>query len=112
MKRHLGAGVYLAIASMTAAVPAWAGGSPRAHDGGFFLRLSAGPSSDKTEFDDSDGKNEISGTGVDINLAAGAVVAENLALHATAFGWVVSNPTVGVPPIPWTVGILGFPPAG
>jgi hypothetical protein len=69
---------------------AWAG--PRDHDGGFFLRLSAGPGTATTSFDLFGADLEISGPTGDANLAIGGMVTRNLALHATLFGWVASDP--------------------
>jgi hypothetical protein len=84
--------------TMTAAVvlvlagSAWAAGI-RDHNQGFFLRLSAGGGSASTELDL--GPNlKMSGGMSDVNIAIGGIVSPNLALHATIFGWVVSDPDV------------------
>ncbi|MGQ0721749.1 MAG: hypothetical protein ACT4PE_09285 [Candidatus Eiseniibacteriota bacterium] len=67
---------------------------PRDHAGGFFLRLSAGGGTAKTSIEEAGSELEVSGTSADLNLAIGAVVAPNLAVHGTIFGWVLSDPDV------------------
>lgn len=69
-------------------------GGPKDHSGGFFLRLSAGGGYADTKLEDETASIKISGGGADVNLAIGAVVANNLAIHATLFGWGVSDPDV------------------
>ena len=71
-------------------------GAPREHDG-FFLRLSAGGGSARSEVDVSGGKSKLSGASGDVNIAIGGIVARNLALHGTVFGWLVSDPDVEIP---------------
>ena len=68
-------------------------GEPRTHDG-FFLRLSAGMGSANTENEVLDSDIEFSGGSGDANIAIGAVVAPNLAIHGTLFGWTVAEPDV------------------
>jgi hypothetical protein len=69
--------------------------SPRAHDGGFFLRLSAGVGTASTSADDPDfGEWEISGVSGDVNFAIGGIVSPNLALHGTLWGWSTTDPDV------------------
>jgi len=81
---------------------AHAGGSPRAHDGGFFLRLSAGGGGANTGADnipvsqDEIADFDVSGTVGDLNIAIGAIVSENLALHGTLFGWTMSDPDLEI----------------
>lgn len=70
-------------------------GQPRTHDG-FFLRLSAGGGTANTEIDIPGAKTKLNGGTGDVNFAIGAVVANNLALHATVFGWLVSDPDAEV----------------
>lgn len=86
-----------------AAQPAAAAGIPRAHDRGFFLRLSAGPGTANSHIDyigaDENGQPvpihlELSGTSGDINFAIGGIVSPNLAVHGTLFGWSVNEPNV------------------
>ena len=68
-------------------------GMPREHDG-FFLRLSMGGGVADTEIEDdfNDFELELEGTAGDINIAIGGVVARNLAIHGTIFGWAISDP--------------------
>jgi len=70
-----------------------AGGAARTHDG-FFMRLSAGfgGASAKSEFEGA--SLEFSGTSSDANLAVGAMIRPNLALHGTLWGWSLSDPDV------------------
>lgn len=72
-------------------------GEPRTHDG-FFLRLSAGGGGASTELEDGflGLDTELSGGSGDINIAVGAVIFPNLAIHGTLFGWAVSDPDVEV----------------
>jgi hypothetical protein len=69
---------------------AWAG-EPRTHDR-FFLRLSAGGGGATTSIEDATGKIEFSGGVGDANFAIGGVVAPNLAIHGTFWGWSMSDP--------------------
>ncbi|MFC1573396.1 hypothetical protein ACFL6M_07340 [Candidatus Eisenbacteria bacterium] len=69
-------------------------GEPRQHDGGFFLRLSAGGGSATTSNDILGETLELSGGAVDLNFAIGAIVSPNLAIHGTLFGWMVEDPDV------------------
>jgi hypothetical protein len=70
---------------------------PREHDG-FFLRLSAGAAWAKTEIHDEPSGDTIKldGPAAGANFAIGGVVATNLAIHGTFFGWVISDPDAGV----------------
>jgi hypothetical protein len=70
-------------------------GESRTHDG-FFLRLSAGAGGAGTEVEVLDTDFEFRGTSGDINIAIGAVVASNLAIHGTLFGWSVGGPDLEV----------------
>ena len=65
---------------------------PRDHDGGFFLRLSVGPGGAQTEFGDL----KISGVTGDFDFAIGGVIARNLALHGTIFGWSAADPNLEI----------------
>jgi len=88
--------MFLFLFGVTAR-PCAAGGSPRSHDGGFFLRLSAGGGSAETKLEpggSSAGDVKLSGFAGDYNFAVGGIVAENLALHGTFFGWSISDPDV------------------
>ena len=66
-------------------------GSPKTHDG-LFLHLSAGAGGAQTEIKIPGLNTELSGGSTDLNFAIGAVIAPNLALHGTLFGWLVSDP--------------------
>ena len=68
-----------------------AGGEPRTHDG-FFLRLGAGGGNARNTLEYQGDKLEFSGTAANIDIAIGGVVAPNLALHGTLFGWGVTDP--------------------
>lgn len=68
-------------------------GEPRTHDG-FFLRLSAGGGRASTSIDVAGLETELSGRSGDLNIAVGGVIAPNLALHGTLFGWGVYGPDV------------------
>lgn len=66
-------------------------------DGGFFLRLSGGFGAQGTAaevpFEEGGaGEMEFTGDGVDLNFAIGGFVTEDLALHATIFGWTLNDP--------------------
>ena len=62
------------------------------HDGGFFMRLSTGFGSTSPEATEAGQTLELSGDTGDLNLAFGGIVARNLAVHATLFGWVIEDP--------------------
>jgi hypothetical protein len=70
-------------------------GAPREHDG-FFLRLSAGGGTARSEVDVPGGKAQLSGATGDVNIAIGGIAARNLAIHGTIFGWLVSDPDVEI----------------
>jgi hypothetical protein len=80
----------IAVGTTAAAAP----NGPRDHAGGFFLRLSGGVGAAKTSIEEAGSELEVSGTSGDVNLAIGAIVAPNLAIHGTIFGWVLSDPDV------------------
>jgi len=65
---------------------------PRDHADGFFLRLSAGGGSASSEISGGGDKLKLSGTAGDVDIAIGAIVAPNLALHGTLLGWSISDP--------------------
>jgi hypothetical protein len=67
----------------------------RDHDGGFFLRLSAGTGYAQSEYADP-ATFKLYGVSGDMNIAVGMGVLPNLALHATLFGWSLSEPTAEV----------------
>lgn len=66
----------------------------RAHVSGLFLRLSGGGGAASTEIDYAGTKTKIEGSTADINLAIGGIIAKNLALHGTVWGWITSDPDV------------------
>jgi hypothetical protein len=92
--------VLLVVASSLLILPSTASGEPRAHDGGFFLRLSGGAGYATSSVDADTGgavlNFKFSGVGGDMNFAIGGIVTENLALHGTLWGWVVSEPDLEV----------------
>ena len=70
-------------------------GAPRTHDG-FMLRLSAGGGSAGSNIEDPTGSIDLSGTAGEMNIAVGGMIQPNLAVHATLFGWSVSDPDADV----------------
>ncbi len=72
---------------------ALAGGLPRTHDG-FFMRLAAGFGSGDAKADEQGGTYKMSGSSGDFQIAIGGAVKENLLLHATLWGWSVSDPKI------------------
>lgn len=97
----------LAVAASAAGVlgagdACWAGGSPRAHDSGFFLRLSAGGGPARSEINIGGTEVSVEGFSGDFNFAIGAILANNLALHGTILGWAIGEPEA-------SVGGTGFP---
>jgi hypothetical protein len=81
-----------------------AGGEARSHDGLFF-RISGGPGLAETGLDIlvtatgspdplDQGRLEYGGWSADYNLALGAVVYPNLAVHGNVFGWNIPSPTI------------------
>jgi hypothetical protein len=73
---------------------------PRDHNGGFFLRLSAGGGGAASEIKDVNGlfydQFKFSGASGDVNFAIGAIVTPNLALHGTLWGWSLNEPDVEI----------------
>lgn len=73
---------------------------PRVHDRGFFLRLSAGVGGAVTRTDILDLPRSqeltLSGPAGEGDVAVGAVVGRNLAVHASVFGWSVVDPEVKI----------------
>jgi hypothetical protein len=76
-------------------------GEPRRHDS-FFFRFSIGPGTAIPAIQQGGAvpRVEFSGASIDLDLAAGWSVREDLALHATVFGWNLSNPNVEQQPFP------------
>ncbi len=69
-------------------------GEPRRHDGGFFLRLAPGGGYSRTAIDEAGDRFALKGTSGSFDIAIGAVVKENFAIHATLGGWAVIDPKV------------------
>jgi hypothetical protein len=94
MRNRLGA--LLIVPSMTAFVLAAPSGTVSAedgaHDGGFFMRLSSGFGSTSPEASEAGQTLELSGDTGDFNFAFGGIVARNLAVHATLWGWAIEDP--------------------
>jgi hypothetical protein len=65
----------------------------RDHVGGFFLRLSGGIGYAQSELGNPASMKSY-GLGGDNNFAIGLVILPNLAIHATMFGWMLSEPTL------------------
>ena len=85
--------VVIAVVAMCATAAAAPNG-PRDHAGGFFLRLSAGGGAARTSIEEAGSELEVSGSSGDLHVAIGAMVAPNLAIHGTIFGWLLSDPDV------------------
>jgi hypothetical protein len=101
MKKHLFGKKLLLVSLVILAISAievLAG--PRDHRGGFFLRLSAGAGGAETTFGDN--LMKFSGVSSSTNFAIGGVVLPNMALHATLFGWLLSEPDMEILGIPVT----------
>ena len=75
---------------------AFAGGSPRAHDGGFMLRMTLGGGGGGTTISDDFNELEFSGGQGEFTIAIGGVVTENLAIHGTLFGFSMVDPEVKI----------------
>lgn len=86
------------LLSPLSAGEARAANEPKAHDAGFFMRLSAGfggaGTSADVDFLQTGTIDELkyTGAGSDLNFAFGGIVAPNLALHGTLFGWAIAEP--------------------
>ena len=77
--------------------PSQAVSAEKDHESGFFLRLAIGGEPASTELSDSFGDSvELSGVGTDIEIAIGGIIAPNLALHGTIWGWVITDPDAEV----------------
>ncbi len=83
--------VLVSLVLIVLSINAFAGS--RDHDGGFFLRLSTGGGGAETEFSDPSFPAKFYGASSDANIAIGACVFNNFALHATMFGIVMPEPT-------------------
>jgi hypothetical protein len=83
----------LTFAALTVAATHTSAGEARTHDG-FLLRLSAGGGVANTQIDSPLGEYDINGPAGDLNIAIGGMVAPNLAIHGTLWGWAASEPDV------------------
>jgi hypothetical protein len=81
-------GLALAVATQAAMA------GSRDHQDGLFLRLSVGAGEANTKIDLGANELEVSGTVSEMNLAIGAIVTPNLALHGTLYGWMADEPDV------------------
>ena len=86
MKRILA----FALFALIALAPVAHAGQPRIHDG-LFLRLAGGVAFASTELTADDESLEFSDIGGDGNFAIGGIIAHNLALHGTFFGWAIND---------------------
>jgi len=90
--------VVLALALLPLlATGAMAGGNPRTHDR-FFLRMAVGGGWFSNKLNGVVADAEFSGFAGDADIAVGGMVAPNLALHGTFFGWAASNPDLKLTP--------------
>jgi len=71
--------------------PAWGGGAAKRHDG-FFLRMSPGIGHASTKLDDGFDELRFSDGIGGGDFAIGGIVAKNLALHGTLWGWTMGDP--------------------
>ena len=83
----------IAMVAGTFVASAASAGVAKTHDG-LFVRVALGAGSGSAKISPPGGSLEFSGTAGDVNLAIGGSVNENLAVHATLWGWSVSDPTV------------------
>ena len=84
----------LAVVALTIVLTAAAitqAGEPRTHDG-FLLRLSGGGGYAESSLEDV----ELSGATGDVNIAIGATVSPNFAIHGTLWGWLIDGPDVKI----------------
>ena len=77
---------------------ALANGEAKTHDG-FFLRMTTGFGYAETSAEFFGIKDKYKGGSGAANLAIGGIVASNLALHGTFFGWFAQNPDLTLGPL-------------
>jgi hypothetical protein len=82
--------VFLTLTVVTGAEA----GEPRRHDGGFFLRLAPGGGFASSKITETGDELEFRGVSGNVDIAIGAVIHENLAIHANVGGWSLVDPTV------------------
>jgi hypothetical protein len=69
-------------------------GEPRSHDGGFFFRVAPGGGYSRTALEEEGDRIALKGASDNVDIAIGAVVKKNFAVHATLGGWALIDPTV------------------
>jgi hypothetical protein len=69
-------------------------GEPRVHDGGFFLRSTVGGGYARTADEEEGDRIALKGVSGTFDVAIGAMVKKNFAVHATLGGWSLVDPTV------------------
>jgi hypothetical protein len=87
--------LVLAAVCVCATHAAAVAGEPRTHDG-LFVRVSAGAGAAHSGLDDPAAEFDLSGAVTDLNLAIGRIVAPNLAVHGTLWGWSMADPDADV----------------
>jgi hypothetical protein len=86
---------FLLAAFLVLPASASAQDQPRQHDGGIFIRLSAGVGSTSSEVKYDNGNElELNEGGGNHNFAIGGIVGGKVALHGTLFGWATSDPQI------------------
>jgi hypothetical protein len=93
MKNRIACSVAL-LSLLLISTDAVAGGSPRAHDGGFLLRMTLGGGQARTSITSDVADVELSGDAGEFTIAVGGIVRENLALHGTLFFFSIQDPDV------------------
>jgi hypothetical protein len=68
-------------------------GEPRVHDGGFFLRSTVGGGYARTANEEEGDRIALKGVSGNFDVAIGAMVKKNFAVHATVGGWGLVDPT-------------------
>ena len=68
-------------------------GEPRVHDGGFFLRSTVGGGYARTADEEEGDRIALKGVSGNFDVAIGAMVKKNFAVHATFGGWGLVDPT-------------------
>lgn len=88
-------GLTLVVTLCLASSAAAQGYGPSPTRDGFFLRLSAGFGAAQTGFKQNGGELTVSDTGsADLNIAIGGIVSDDLAVHGTLAGWMITDPEV------------------
>jgi hypothetical protein len=89
-------GLLLCVCLVLLPVLAAGQSTPRAHDGGFFMRLALGGGSAASRLEEGSDFAEFTGGGADLHIALGGIVGKNLAVHGTLGGWSISDPDLEV----------------